>query len=122
VRPMNFEKDRNAENLLTYVSELLNRCITLADLVENAKRKDVAKITVEMNELYTQYHSTKLFFFMTKDGVGTNFLSFFNYFDEFYFELKHYYLFNDGRGTFAIVEERLESLKENFKELTEQFA
>lgn len=119
---MRVEATSKQENLLTYLSETLNGCLTLSESIHSRRKNDFHKVQVAINELFTLYQATKLFYFLSESGQkDVNILEFFTVFDEFYFELKHAYLYEGStfKRDFTRVEELKGQLVELFEKIVE---
>ena len=118
---MNIGTASSKETLLTYLSETLNGCLTLAETVQNNRKSDFHIIQVGIAELFSLYQSTKLYYFLNEQGEkDTTVLDFFTNFEEFYSGLKHYFLYDTNifKRDFSAVEERKLVLMRNYEVIT----
>jgi hypothetical protein len=117
---MNIEKTMKDKILVSYLSETLNGCLTLTEIAQNQRKSDYAKIQAGISELFTLYHSTKLFYLLTNETHDIDCLNFFTNFEDFYFELKHYCLYETAKKDFQLVEEKFNVLKKTYEKITDR--
>ncbi|MDR2832194.1 MAG: hypothetical protein LBV67_00595 [Streptococcaceae bacterium] len=117
---MKIDTLNSQENLLTYLSETLNGCLTLSETLQNNQKGDFHIILVGISELFSLYQSTKLYYLLNEKGEkDTDVLDFFTNFDEFYSEVKHYYLYDTKifKKDFSNVSARKEDLVANYEKI-----
>jgi len=115
---MNIGASNKQETLLTYLSETLNGCLTLAETVQNNRKSDFHIIQVGITELFSLYQTTKLFYYLSeKEEKDVDVLDFFTNFEEFYSGLKHYFLYDTNifRRDFSQVEKSKETLVRSYE-------
>ena len=77
------------ELFLFYLSETHTKSLSLHDLVTSRPRPEEARILLNINEVFTYYHSARVLY-TSVPALENNSLSlFFQAFENFYFELKH---------------------------------
>ncbi|SJZ55620.1 hypothetical protein SAMN02745116_00714 [Pilibacter termitis] len=121
---MRMEPTGVEENTLAYLSEILNTSLTLVEMVKDARGSEQVKIQVGMSELFSLYHTGKMYYFLScKEEREVDVLHFFTIFDELYFELKHFYFYesNPLRRDFRKVVKQRDKLVEVFERLVDKF-
>jgi len=117
---MKLETATTQETLLTYLSETLNGCLTLAETVQNNRKSDFHIIQVGISELFSLYQATKLYYFLNEKGdKDVEVLDFFTVFEEFYSGLKHYFLYDTNifKRDFSSIEESKHLLMDKFQKI-----
>jgi hypothetical protein len=120
---MKLGSSTNEENVLSALSETLNLSITLRELLKETRRSENVKIQVALNELFTLNQTTKMYYFFLKDkDKDVEVLTFFTVFDEYYFEVKHNFLYETNlyRRDFKQADARLLELKDAFSKIVEK--
>ncbi|MGK0551473.1 hypothetical protein ACSFB8_05910 [Enterococcus faecalis] len=104
---------------LSYLSETYTKSLALYDLVTSQPRSEEFRILLNINEVFTYYHSTRIFYYSTSELEAAEALAFFEAFEEFYFELKQIFFLEDDNTT--ILYKKLTTMKEAFEVLTDFF-
>lgn len=107
------------EFLLKYLSEIHNKSLALYELVISRPKPSHERVVLNINELFTLYHTTNLFYFEHPELDQAEVVPFLSAFDDFYFELKQVFL-NEDDDT-ALLYNRLLTMKETFEELTKAY-
>ncbi|MFK4566688.1 hypothetical protein [Enterococcus sp. UD-01] len=107
------------EVLLGYLSEIHNKSLSLYDLITSQPRTDETRILLNINEVFTYYHSIRIFYYSQDELFTADVQPFFTSFEDFYFELKQVFLHDDNNT--ALLYNKLSSMKDSFEQLTNDF-
>lgn len=116
---MSFETTAEVDFLLSYLSEIHNKSLALYELVTSKPKTSRQRAALTINELFTLYNSAKVFYFSTPAVAKPEVNSFFEAFEDYYFELKQVFL-NEDNNT-ALLYHKLTSMKEYFEALTDSY-
>ncbi|EMW5668253.1 hypothetical protein AAFB98_000178 [Enterococcus faecalis] len=105
------------ELFLFYLSETHTKSLSLHDLVTSRPRPEEARILLNINEVFTYYHSARVLYTSVPALENNKSEPFFQAFENFYFELKQHF-FNEEDETHQL-NERLEEMKIAFEQLTD---
>ncbi|MBL1230232.1 hypothetical protein IW492_13425 [Enterococcus sp. BWB1-3] len=109
------------EIFLSYLSETHTKCLALYDLISIQPRTDETdvRILVNINEVFTYFHSVRVFYYSNEALAQNKTEPFFDAFEDFYFELKQVFLHEDTN--IALLYKKLDVMKSSFEELTNWF-
>ena len=86
------------ELFLFYLSETHTKSLSLHDLVTSRPRPEEARILLNINEVFTYYHSARVLYTSVPALENNKSEPFFQAFENFYFELKQHF-FNEEDET-----------------------
>ncbi|MGC6767138.1 hypothetical protein ACYSNR_04880 [Enterococcus sp. LJL128] len=106
---------------LSYLSETHTKSLALYDLISIQPRTDETdvRILVNINEVFTYYHSVRIFYYSNEELFQEKTEPFFDAFEDFYFELKQVFFQEDS--DIAVLYSKLDVMKNTFEELTNWF-
>lgn len=105
--------------LLSYLSEIHTKSLSLYDLVTSRPRPEESRILLNINEVFTYYHSIRIFY-ISNDEISSDAVQpFFTAFEEFYFELKQVFFLEDDNS--VLLYNKLSAMKDAFEQLTNDF-
>ncbi|MFD2305041.1 hypothetical protein [Enterococcus termitis] len=113
------EHNEKVELLLSYLSEIHTKSLSLYDLVTSRPRPEESRILLNINEVFTYYHSVRVFYFSNSELSKAAVQPFFTAFDDFYFELKQVFFLEDDNS--ALLYNKLSAMKDAFEQLTNDF-
>ncbi|MFD1899131.1 hypothetical protein GQR36_01525 [Enterococcus termitis] len=61
------EHNEKVELLLSYLSEIHTKSLSLYDLVTSRPRPEESRILLNINEVFTYYHSVRVFYFSNSE-------------------------------------------------------
>ncbi|MBL1225538.1 hypothetical protein [Enterococcus sp. BWR-S5] len=107
--------------LLSYLSETHTKSLALYDLISIQPRTDETdiRILLNINEVFTYYHSVRIFYYSNTELDHADVEPFFIAFENFYFELKQVFFHEDS--DIALLYSKLDKMKTSFEELTNWF-
>ncbi|MEI5993058.1 hypothetical protein [Candidatus Enterococcus mansonii] len=111
--------NEKVELLLSYLSEIHTKSLSLYDLVTSRPRPDDNRILLNINEVFTYYHSVRIFYYSNNELTSAEVQAFFAIFEEFYFELKQVFLLEEDNS--AMLYSKLAAMKDSFEQLTNDF-
>lgn len=77
------------------------------------------RILLNINEVFTYYHSVRIFYYSNPELDQADVAPFFDAFENFYFELKQVFFHEDS--DIALLYKKLDEMKTSFEELTNWF-
>lgn len=113
------ETNEKVEILLSYLSEIHTKSLSLYDLVTSHPRPEDNRIMLNINEVFTYYHSVRVFYYSNDALSASEVLPFFTAFEEFYFELKQTFFLEDDNT--ILLYNKLTAMKNSFEQLTNDF-
>ncbi|MGX7244348.1 hypothetical protein ACWOC1_05810 [Enterococcus quebecensis] len=105
--------------LLSYLSETHTKSASLYDLVTSRSHSEDTRILLNINEVFTYYHSVRVFYFSNSELKAPQVQSFFKAFEDFYFELKQLFFLEDDDS--ALLYNKLTAMQDYFEQLTNDF-
>lgn len=113
------ETNEKIEILLSYLSEIHTKSLSLYDLVTSRPRTEDNRMILNINEVFTYYHSVRIFYYSNEELTTSNVLPFFKAFEDFYFELKQAFFLEDDNN--ILLYNKLTAMKDSFEQLTNDF-
>lgn len=111
--------NEKVEILLSYLSEIHTKSLSLYDLVTSRPLPEEGRILLNINEVFTYYHSVRVFYFSNDELKKAEVKPFFSAFEEFYFELKQAFFLEDDET--ILLYNKLSAMKDSFEQLTNDF-
>ncbi|MGM0217990.1 hypothetical protein [Enterococcus sp. AZ126] len=111
--------NKKVEILLSYLSEIHTKSLSLYDLVTSRPRPEDTRILLNINEVFTYYHSVRVFYYSNSELAGSDVHPFFKAFEDFYFELKQVFFLEDEDS--ILLYSKLTAMKDCFEQLTNDF-
>ncbi|MBO0441554.1 hypothetical protein DOK67_0002074 [Enterococcus sp. DIV0212c] len=111
--------NEKVELLLSYLSEIHTKSLSLYDLVTSRPRPEESRILLNINEVFTYYHSVRIFYYSNNELTASEVQPFFSAFEDFYFELKQVFFLEDEDS--ILLYNKLTAMKNSFEQLTNDF-
>lgn len=103
----------------SYLSEIHTKSLSLYDLVTSHPHLEDTRILLNINEVFTYYHSVHIFYYSNSELIMAEVQPFFSAFEEFYFELKQVFFLEDDKST--LLYNKLTAMKHFFEQLMDDF-